>query len=165
MSADPTRCSSGGEEDDSISHQLNVVLERAQLLIGEIAVARVELQPGSRSDWLEPPSRLQRSNSAYGLSCLRSMGNFASVPDMVVAVRGEKATVHDRRKPGDIGQRSQSPSPTRAIYIIFPEADRSYRCLFLPRSRPSANAQTHSPESSCLTLSGRLQNLSSLLTP
>ena len=45
VSADPPRRASSSKEDDGITHQLDVVLERRELLIGELGVARVELQP------------------------------------------------------------------------------------------------------------------------
>lgn len=47
MPADTPGCAGRGKEDDGIAHHLDVVLERFELLIRQLWVGRVELEPGT----------------------------------------------------------------------------------------------------------------------
>ena len=50
MSADSAGSTRRGEKHDSISHKLDIVPKCGELLVGELRVAGVKLQPGERGE-------------------------------------------------------------------------------------------------------------------
>lgn len=81
MTADSASRAGRGEEHDGIAHKLDIVLERFQLVVGQLGVSGVELKP-VRAALVRPGGAA--GEATHFLSFLRSMGNALSVPAMVV---------------------------------------------------------------------------------